>query len=153
MNTRIASGWLGLAAMATALTLTVTAGAQHETSGGGVTVRFQVTRLHSRGDSPRSRVAVVFETPGAPRQTVALREVTGQCSMLDTDQRGRSLGALRCWWAGQGDQWRVERVGSDLVVSYASLQEETPANAERYRVVRRFRLRGGEPTAISVVGP
>ena len=153
MNPRVFSRWSGFAAVTTFLALTGAAHAQHGTPGGSATVRFQVTPLPSRGDAPRARVSVVFEMTGAAPQTVALREVTGQCSMLDTDQRGGGLGVLRCWWAGQGDQWKVERVRGEVVVSYAGLDESTPAGRERYRVARRFRLPPGVPTAITVMGP
>jgi hypothetical protein len=77
-------------------------------------------------DYPKTEVSLVVAEAGKPEQVKTLDTVMGGCSEMS--EPGQPP-AYNCWYAGSGDNFRVEQKGSDIVVFKREVGEAEDAPA------------------------
>lgn len=98
---------------------------------------------------PRQRLTLVVDgLAGAARPSVDLGVVEGGCTVNPGDARLGEVAAVRCWYAGGGDEFRALRRGPSLLVQSRRVDERSPPSpwVERGRlaVAANVALRAGE---------
>ena len=97
----------------------------------------------SSADQPRVRVSLSLTRDGEPPHVFTLEDerYVAVCSLTRGRPDSTQGWALRCWWAGAGDDWSLRVRGRIVEIVRVELNEERPPHT---RVIGHFSLLPGE---------